>query len=156
MAPEKAACNLINCLQWCHSMAWLHCGKCRHQILKRNPLSTICHFYSTHSSSLSKHGVFITHNATELVSDFTGGDLSDYVQLPLEPQNASYNFVHICSRTPEDLLSETKQLRHQNKMLPFNVSPNHRYVQIFACYMYHLAFLQYISRSHYMYMRWLC
>ena len=26
VAPEEAACNLINCLQWCHSVAMLHCG----------------------------------------------------------------------------------------------------------------------------------
>ena len=26
VAPEEAACNLINCLQWCYSVARLHCG----------------------------------------------------------------------------------------------------------------------------------
>lgn len=28
-APEKAACNLLNCLQLCHSVVRLHCGSCR-------------------------------------------------------------------------------------------------------------------------------
>ena len=115
-------------------MAKLHSGKCRRQTLKRSPPSAICLFLF-----YSFFFPFKAWCATELPNDFTGGDLSDYMQLPLEPQNASYYFVHICSRTPEDLLSETKQLSHQNKMLPFNVSPNHRHVLIFACYMYHLA-----------------
>ena len=26
VAPEEAACNMINCLRGCHSVAKLHCG----------------------------------------------------------------------------------------------------------------------------------
>ena len=37
--------------------------------------------------------IYITHNASWPLSDITGGILSDYVQLPLEPQKASYYFV---------------------------------------------------------------
>ena len=40
----------------------------------------------THSSSSSKPSACITHNATEPLSDITGGSLSDDVQLLLEPQ----------------------------------------------------------------------
>ena len=43
---------------------------------------------STHASSLKKHGVFDTHNAAQPLSNVTGGNFSDYVQLPLEPQMA--------------------------------------------------------------------
>ena len=32
VAPEEAACNLMNCLQWCHSVAEMHHGKSRHQV----------------------------------------------------------------------------------------------------------------------------
>ena len=34
VAPEEAACNLINYPQWCHSVPEMHCGYCRHQALK--------------------------------------------------------------------------------------------------------------------------
>ena len=52
-------------------------------------------FFSTHSSC-------ITHQP---LSDNTGGSLSDYMQLPLEPQKALYYFFffHNCSSTPQDL-----------------------------------------------------
>ena len=35
VAPEEAACYLINYLQGCCSVAKLHCGKCRLQVFKR-------------------------------------------------------------------------------------------------------------------------
>ncbi len=84
-------------------------------------------FYSTHSSSLSKPGAYVTNNTTwlptvgleirvcyassgkhkqrcgagyrGLVRNFflhsyiTWGSLSDFTQLPLEPQKALYNFI---------------------------------------------------------------
>ena len=34
----------------------------------------------------------ITHNATLPLSDITGGNLSEYMQLPMEPQKALYYF----------------------------------------------------------------
>ena len=34
-APEEASINLIKCLQWCHSLAQLHCGYCSWQVWKR-------------------------------------------------------------------------------------------------------------------------
>ena len=37
----------------------------------------------------------ITHNATWPLNDNNGGNLSDYMQLPLEPQNVLYNFFYI-------------------------------------------------------------
>lgn len=42
----------------------------------------------------------IAHNATLLLSDITGGNSQDHMQLPLEPQKALYYFIDICSRTP--------------------------------------------------------
>ena len=36
--------------------------------------------YSIHSSSFLKPGAYITHNATQPLSDITGGNLSDYTQ----------------------------------------------------------------------------
>ena len=45
-------------------------------------------FYSTYFSSLSWPGAYFTHNATNRLSDITGDNLSDYMQLPLEPHNA--------------------------------------------------------------------
>ena len=38
----------------------------------------------------SEPGACITHNSTQPESDITGGNLSDYMQLPLEPQKALY------------------------------------------------------------------
>ena len=37
-------------------------------------------------------GVYITHNAAWLLSDITWGSLSDYMQLPLDPEKALHNF----------------------------------------------------------------
>ena len=50
----------------------------------------------------SKPGAYITHNATKSLSDITGGNLSDYMQAPLEPQKALYHF-YICCPIPPDL-----------------------------------------------------
>ena len=47
---------------------------------------------SSDSSSLSKHAAYITQNATQPLSDVTGGNLSDYMLLPLEPQTDLYYF----------------------------------------------------------------
>lgn len=33
VAPEGAACHLIDCLQWWHSATTVHCGWCRHKVL---------------------------------------------------------------------------------------------------------------------------
>lgn len=44
---------------------------------------TFC--YSTHSSSFSKPGAYITHHATEPLTAITGGSSSVYMQHPLEP-----------------------------------------------------------------------
>ena len=60
-------------------------------------------FYSSHYSSFSKPGAYITHNAIKPESDITGDNLTDYMQLPPEPQKALYYFFHICSITPRDL-----------------------------------------------------
>ena len=40
---------------------------------------------------------YVTHNAAETLSDITGGNLSDYMQLPLEPQKALYCFTAFLS-----------------------------------------------------------
>ena len=50
-------------------------------------------FYLMHSSSFSKPGACITHNAALPLSDITGGKLSDYLQLALEPQMATQVIV---------------------------------------------------------------
>lgn len=90
VAPEEAACNIINCCHWCHSVSKLHCQKCRHQVLKgsrllqhctsvtlldsigivRNQLSKSIQLeqryhllYFTNSYSFLKPGTWITHNA---------------------------------------------------------------------------------------------
>ena len=44
---------------------------------------------------LFKPGAYITHNATYQLNDITGGNLSDYMQIPLEPQQASHYFFHM-------------------------------------------------------------
>ena len=44
----------------------------------------------------------ITHNAPQLLSDITGGNWSDYMRLPLEPQML-LNHPYARSRTPQDL-----------------------------------------------------
>ena len=41
----------------------------------------------------SKAGAYITQNATSPLGDITGGNVSGYVQLSLEPQNALYYFL---------------------------------------------------------------
>ena len=35
---------------------------------------------------------YITHNATQLLSDITGGNVLDYIQLPLKTQNAVFYY----------------------------------------------------------------
>lgn len=44
------------------------------------------HFYSTNYSSFSKSRAYITHNATRPLSDNTGDDLLELMQLLLEPK----------------------------------------------------------------------
>ena len=41
--------------------------------------------------AFSKPGAYITHN--DPLSDITGGNLSDHMLLPLEPQNTLYYFL---------------------------------------------------------------
>ena len=54
-------------------------------------------FYSTSSSST---GAYITHNAAEPLNDITEGDLTDDMQLPLEPQKASCCYIiFLCTHT---------------------------------------------------------
>ena len=48
-------------------------------------------------------GAYITHNATQLLSDITGDSVSHYMQLPLEPQKNVYYSIHTCSSTPQHL-----------------------------------------------------
>ena len=57
----------------------------------------------TWSSSFAQPGAYITHNAIWSLNDITGSNVSDYMQLPLEPQKSLYNFFHIFSITPQDL-----------------------------------------------------
>ena len=45
--------------------------------------------------------VYITHNATQPLSDITGGNFSDYMQLPLEPQKAFYHFFWLYAVAPK-------------------------------------------------------
>ena len=52
----------------------------------------------------SEHGAYITHNATLLLGDITVGNISDYIQPPLEPQKALYYCFHMCNSAPQDLL----------------------------------------------------
>lgn len=72
-------------------------------------------------SSFSKSGAYLTHNATWQLTvqseiwvclavptdadsnDITSGTLSEFVQLRLELQKASFNFFHICSIITQDL-----------------------------------------------------
>ena len=49
----------------------------------------------------SKPGTNITHNATVPLSDITGGNLSDDVQLPLEPLKGFYKFFTDVLRLPK-------------------------------------------------------
>ena len=49
--------------------------------------------------NLAKPSAFITHNASQPPRDITSGNLSDYTQLPLEPQKAQYYFCNTCSVT---------------------------------------------------------
>ena len=48
-------------------------------------------FYSSHSSSLQNLVLSITHNATQPLSDISGGKLFDYVQSSLEPLNTFFS-----------------------------------------------------------------
>lgn len=52
--------------------------------------------------SFAKPDAPITHNATSPASDITGANLSDGMQLPLEPLKALYYFspLHIYSSSP--------------------------------------------------------
>ena len=68
---------------------------------KKVAWSLLC--LAAHSSSFSKPAAYVTHNATWPISDITGGNLSDYMQLPLEPQKALYYFLHILSSSPQDI-----------------------------------------------------
>ena len=92
----------VICLQWCHSN--LHCGKCKHQVLKSSPL-----VYHTPKTLPVDSRCSRTKNITFTVFLFktrcllypqcnsaTGWHylwhvLSDYMQLPLEPQKAFYH-----------------------------------------------------------------
>ena len=120
MAPEEAACNLIHFHQWCHSVAILHCGECRRQVLKKDFSGSLldypewvqqCH----RSAMLDQWTAFQNRMPTlptmqlsqEVEWHLTGGKLSDYMQLPLEPQKAHYYFFtyavvlpKTCKHTP--------------------------------------------------------
>ena len=65
-------------------------------------------FFNLHNNSSSLNpGAYITHNATSPLSDITGGNLSDYMQLPLEPQKALYcffSYMQQCSPRPVNAL----------------------------------------------------
>ena len=50
----------------------------------------------------SKHGAYITHNATQPLSDITRGSLSNHMQL-VERQKTLNYFFHTCSSAARDL-----------------------------------------------------
>ena len=93
--------NGLHIIQW---LTVLHCGKCRHHVVK----SVHCyntehlkhcwtHFWQFGQIRYSgafffKPGDYITHNAIQPLSDITGGNLSDYMQRSLEPQKTLYHF----------------------------------------------------------------
>ena len=53
------------------------------------------------SGVLLKPGVYITHCGPWPLSDITGGNLSGYIQLPLEPHKASYHFFTYAAVLPK-------------------------------------------------------
>ena len=97
----------MNCPQWCHSVASscivdtvgkaVHCSCMALAMysLKTNYQNSHRHhlLHSTPFSYSSKPGDLITHNAFYPLSDITEVNLSDYMQLPLEPQKTSYYFL---------------------------------------------------------------
>ena len=46
-------------------------------------------------TAFQKTGAYMTHSATWPMIDITECWLSDYMQLPLEPQKAVYHFFHM-------------------------------------------------------------
>ena len=54
---------------------------------------------------LQKPIAYIDHNAIQLLSDITEGNLQDFMQIPQEPQKALNYFFHTCSITPQDLFN---------------------------------------------------
>ena len=48
--------------------------------------------YNKILASFYKPAAYITHNATEPMSDMTGGNLSDYMHVLTEPQKALHCF----------------------------------------------------------------
>ena len=86
VAAVEAACNLINSLQWCHTVVELHCGYCRCQFLKICPLvyhcptTTLLDFlWTSDQIELIFHTFFLSY-------------LSDNIQLLRQPQKALYYF----------------------------------------------------------------
>ena len=57
-----------------------------------------CPLCSSRQAELKKKNL-PTLPTMQPLSDITGGYLSDYMQLLLEPQKALYYFFHICSST---------------------------------------------------------
>ena len=68
VAPEEAACNLINSLQWCHSVAKLHCGQYRQQVLK--PVRWISISLLTHWWTHYERFLFFDTDITSLYHTF--------------------------------------------------------------------------------------
>ena len=56
-------------------------------------LNCVNRSFFTHSSSISKPGAYIAHSASQPLCDITGGSLSDYLQLPLEPRDFIFHAV---------------------------------------------------------------
>ena len=109
MAPEEAACNRINYLHWCQStrfwkaVRWPTLHSYNTAGLIMGSLKNKCSksVEQNHIALFNAHILlcfaYITHSATQLLCDITGGNLSNYLQLLLEPQKAIYPSFNICS-----------------------------------------------------------
>ena len=133
VAPEEAACHLHeSCLQWCHSVAMLHCGYCMHLALKSRPL--VQHSSNTFKLSMDSFSTNVptAASAEAQIAPFTfhtfllvfqnlaltvhypqcilatewsleAISVSNYMHLRSGLQKALSYFFHICSKTNKDL-----------------------------------------------------
>ena len=119
VAPEEGACNMIKCLQWCHSVVVLHCGWCRWQVLKKQDECVElrnCHLWSCcidfdHLFLLNQvwvSGACITHNSTKPMSDVTGRNSLECMLLPFFHKKLYTTFFspHIHGSTHLDLWTQ--------------------------------------------------
>ena len=109
LAPEKSCMQFVKLSPMMSLSGWVALWVIVGTSLWNRRGSELNNLFSNHPQSQCSGSVMTAFQnrlptlPTMPLGDMTGSNLSDYMQLPLEPQKASCFMFHICRSAPQDL-----------------------------------------------------